>query len=180
MKYFKLLFFIGLICVLSSSCGSDDSSDSDTNDLSQADIEGTWFLTEYMVNDGENQVINGDNVDITNFTQEGRELNMSLRFDESSGKVITTGQYLIDISTFEQNGMPIDTSTVTVAGQFNNYDYQINDDNITLSTPGSPTAVIRIVDLIENRFVFSINLGQLIIPPPGTIISGRAEYTFGK
>lgn len=179
MKISKMSGALAIMLLLFISCSSDDEGNSN-NSLTQEEISGTWFLVNYVTEDGQSNTTNGDNVSITRLTQQGKDFDFIIQFDGSTNRVTSDGSYVIETATFEENGTFIEITPSTILNQFNNLEFTLVDNSIILERAGQTNIALRVSEVENSKLLINVDYRTIAPASGNTTFAGRTTFLFGK
>ena len=179
IKKLNVIAILALV-ICQIGCSSDDDASANNDNLTADQISGTWFMSDYSLMNGQQQTNTGDQVDTQFFREQGKDFNFRIAFNATTNKVESSGTYVVDTVFLSDTGETEGTSTNEISNLFNTFDWEIVDDFILLTRADGSTVTLRINVVETSRFVFTVDIGQILNLPEGVSASGPGRFTFGK
>ncbi|WP_298311345.1 hypothetical protein [uncultured Aquimarina sp.] len=172
MNKSRLTHLLIIVSFIIFSCNSDDENRPDDSQIAN-DLEGTWSLVNYELTEIGTKTVNDIEIPY-NYTQIGIEYDYLMKITTQPMKIITSG--IVKVNEEEVLGEGDDTFITTGSFTFNSNDNQQegwhtgdwrieNGKLINLfdENPQEADAFefeTEIIELTENKLIFSINLSQ--------------------
>lgn len=169
MKKLNYLLLSLLIALSFTSCDKDDEGDTTNNTTAtEAQLEGTWELVEYVVNDGKSTFTIAGISQSTSFTHKGFDFDYKVNIRTNPNTSTAEGTYKLETTTTvngEKNTqiIPVDSSNVPDSLAENNWEL-INNGTQVKSTADGITSISNVLEISDTTFKYSTDLSQAVIP----------------
>jgi len=179
MKKIPILLFLA-ISTLFVSC-EKEGGDEPNVAVSQEDLQGTWNVTGYLVEDGQTTtVVQGQSI-TQDYTAYGKDYDMTLTFNDDPKTVVSNGSYTIVItSTILGQSY---TQEAPAFSAFEAAEWKIDGSDIVLISEEIETSV-QVSELSSTKVVMVMDIDETIVVDEATNstvqTSGKLTITLEK